>query len=243
MTPTCPKCKHFIPNVDVNVVSDVAFCRACNLAHKLSLLVHGNQLDGIDLDHPPSGTWHQRNGFSAAIGATHCSLGTAIGALAVSLFWNGIVSIFVFIALNATLQHLHVAVPDWFPTPKMNGEAMSVGATIFLWIFLTPFIVIGAIMIGTFFSALFGRTEVQIRQTEGDIFVGIGPLGWRRRFNSEAIKDVRIENRKWSNGENKTQIVMEADDGKEIAFGWMLRKDRMKFIAAAMRKALKRKSS
>jgi len=242
MKPTCPKCKRVIPDADINVASDVAFCRACNVAHKLSSLVHGLQLDDIDLGHPPSGAWHRGSGIGAVIGATHRSVGMAIGALAVSLFWNGIISVFVLVALSATLQHLHVPTPDWFPAPKMNGDAMSVGMTIFMWIFLTPFIVVGSIMIGAFLSAIAGRTEVEIRQSEGTLFVGIGSLGWRRRFNSETVKDVRIEDRNWRDNDgdrrSKRQIVIETEDGKEIKFGSMLREDRMKFVAAAVRKAV-----
>ncbi|MEO5802816.1 MAG: hypothetical protein ABIR24_04745 [Verrucomicrobiota bacterium] len=242
MTPTCPQCKRAIPDVDVNVGTDVAFCRACHVAHKLSSLVHGVQLDNPDLGHPPSGAWHRGSGMGTVIGATHRSIGLALGALAISLFWNGIVSIFVLLAISATLQHLDVPTPDWFPAPKMNGGAMSVGMTIFLWIFLTPFILVGSIMIGTFLSAFAGRTEVEIRQSEGTIFVGIGPLGWRRRFNSATVKDVRIEDRSWrdSDGDrrNKRQIIIECEDGKEIKFGSMLREDRMKFVAAAVRRAL-----
>ena len=244
MTPTCPKCKRVIPDADVNVASDVAFCRVCNLAHKLSSLVHGSQLDNLDLGHPPSGAWQRGSGMGAVIGATHRSIGMALGALAISLFWNGIVSVFVLFAISATLHHLHVPTPDWFPAPKMNGGAMTVGMTIFMWLFLTPFIVIGSCMIGAFLSAVAGRTEIEIRQSEGTIFVGIGPLGWRRRFNSETVKDVRVEDKSWrdSDGDrrNKRQIIIETEDGKEIKFGSMLREDRMKFVAAALRQALLR---
>ncbi len=242
MTPTCAQCKRVIPDVDINVASDVAFCRACNVAHKLSSLVHGMQLDGLDLGHPPSGSWRHSSGMGAEIGATHRSVGTALGALAFGLFWNGIVSVFVLVALSATLHNLHISIPDWFPAPKMNGDQIGVGMTIFLWIFLTPFITVGAIMIGTFLSAIAGRTEVEVRQSEGSVFTGIGPLGWRRRFNAGTVVDVRIENRSWRNSDgdhrNKTQIVIEGQDGRQLKFGTLLREDRMKFVAAALRKAL-----
>ncbi len=243
MTPTCSKCQRVIPHVDINVASDVAFCRGCNLAHKLSSLIHGVELDrNIDLDRPPSGAWHHSSVLGADIGATHRSAGAMFGALAISLFWNGIVSIFVLFAIGATLQLLHIPLPEWFPAPKMNGSGMGVGMTIFLWLFLTPFITVGLVMIGAFLSALAGRTEVRIRQAEGVVFSGIGPLGWRRRFNPETVTDVRIDNRHWrdSDGDrrNKIQIIIETQDGKQIKFGSMLRDERMKFVAAAVRKVL-----
>ena len=243
LTPTCSKCHRAIPAVDVNVANDVAFCRSCNLAHKLSGLVHGTELDAnIDLTRPPAGAWYRSSGMGAIIGATHRSLGGALGALAVSLFWNGIVSVFVALALSATLHHLHVPVPHWFPAPKMNHSTMGVGMTIFLWLFLTPFILIGLAMIAAFLSSLAGRTEALIHRTQGVVFTGIGPLGWRRRFDTQSVKETRIDDRRWrdSDGDSrrKTQIVIEMNDGKQIKFGSMLREDRMKFLAAALRKAL-----
>ncbi len=56
----------------------------------------------------------------------------------------------------------------------MNGGPLSVGMTIFLWIFLTHSIVIGLIIIVAFLSSLGGRTEVRLGSAEGVVFSGIG---------------------------------------------------------------------
>lgn len=243
VTPKCSKCHRGIPAEDVNVANDVAFCRACNLAGKLSALVQGEELDeNVDPRHPPPGAWHRNEGRRTVIGATHRSIGAAVGTLIFALFWNGIVSVFVVFALSATLHHLKVPVPDWFPAPKMNHKDMSVGMTIFLWLFLTPFIAIGAAMLAACLSALAGRTEVRIDSSEGVIFTGIGPLGWRRRFVRKEVKDVRVDAQTWrdSDGDrqNKRQIVIETQEGRLLKFGSSLREDRMKFVAAAARKAM-----
>ena len=133
ITPTCSKCGKAIPSEDVNVANDVAYCRTCNLSHKLSTLTQGTELDaGIDLNNPPAGAWFTNDGTGPLIGATHRSLGTAIGALAFGLFWNGIVSVFVLVGLAGTLRNLGIPLPHWIPAPNMNGSPMSVGMTIFL---------------------------------------------------------------------------------------------------------------
>lgn len=245
ITPTCPKCRREIPADDINVGKDVAFCRNCNLAHPLSELNRGAELDaGVDFNRPPAGTWHRKDALGLNIGASHRSLGMALGTLAVSLFWNGIVSVFVLLATASTLQHFGIAQPSWFPAPKMNGGAMGVGMTIFLWLFLTPFITIGLIMIVAFLSALGGRTEVRLGNSEGVIFTGIGPLGWRRRFDSRNVKHVRIDDQRWrdSDGDRrrKTQIVIETREGKQLKLAGSLPEERRKFLAAALRKALLR---
>jgi len=245
ITPTCSKCRTAIPSEDVNVANDVAYCRACNISYQLSSLTVGAELDaGVDLRNPPAGAWYRSDGSGTLVGATHRSVGGALGALAFALFWNGIVSVFVTFAIAGTLRNLHLTLPSWFPAPNMNGSPMGVGMTLFLWLFLTPFIVIGLVMIGAFLSSLGGRTEVRIHNAEGVVFSGIGPLGFRKRFDARAVKEVRIEDKSWRDNDGgrqrKTNIVIETREGKLIRLGSMLREDRRKFLASALRKALVR---
>ena len=78
-----------------------------------------------------------------------------------ALVWNGIVSILMLFVISGKLHNLHVPLPGWFPAPRTeSGGAMSVGMTLFLWIFLTPFILVGLFVAGCCLSSLFGRTEV-----------------------------------------------------------------------------------
>src|SRR4051794_38451418 len=114
ITPTCSKCKTVIPADDINVANDVAYCRPCNVSFKLSELTHGSDLTAdLDVHRPPQGTWYRSDGAGKVIGATHRSIGTALGSLAVALFWNGIVSVFLTFAISSTLHLMHVPVPNW----------------------------------------------------------------------------------------------------------------------------------
>ena len=113
---------------DLNVASDVALCRACGLVHKLSSLLQAAKLEeGVDLACPPAGAWYRDSGFEAVIGATHRSVATVMGLLAFSLFWNGIVSVFVFFAFNSTLHLLDLPRPAWFPSPKNQWRRHGLG--------------------------------------------------------------------------------------------------------------------
>ena len=68
VTPTCPHCKGAIPSEDINVANNVAFCRHCNLSHRLSDLTSGTTVDeDLDTSRPPDGTWFQRNGAGTII--------------------------------------------------------------------------------------------------------------------------------------------------------------------------------
>ena len=145
-------------------------------------------------------------------------------------------------ALAGTLRHLGIPLPHWFPAPNMNGNPMSVGMTIFLWIFLTPFILVGLAMIGAFLSSLAGRTEVRLGSTEGVVFTGVGSLGYRRRFDASGVKNVRLDDRQWNDSDGRRQrkscIVLETREGKLVKFGSMLAEERRKFMAGAVRKVL-----
>src|SRR5512140_2333612 len=234
ITPSCPECGKMIPAEDVNVAKDVAFCRACNQAHSLSALAHGTAIQpGVDTAHPPAGAWYTSNGMGTIIGATHRSCGAAGGTLFITVFWNGIVSVFVCLAIAGTLRNLDLPMPSWFPAPHMNGAPMSWLMTLFLWLFLTPFIAVGLAMLGAFLSAIGGRTEVRIRNREGIVFTGIGPLGLRKRFDAGEVDAVRIEEEPYTTrsgtSRNRVRIVLQPRQGKLIKFGASLNEERRQF--------------
>jgi len=242
VTPICPRCKQAIPSADINVANDIAFCRNCDLSHRLSALASGLAVDeDVDTNRPPSGAWFHQDGAGVQMGATHRSLAQAFGLLFMTLFWNGIVSVFVAMAAAATLQHLGIVPPHWFHSPR--GAMLPIPMTIFLWIFLLPFIGIGLLLLGAFLSSLGGKTELRIAGADCQIFTGIGPLGARKRFSISDAKDVRIE----ANGMRTTQrgsrrnyrIVVETNS-KPIYFGTMLTDERRRFLAGVAKKELVR---
>jgi hypothetical protein len=121
---------------------------------------------------------------------------------------------------------------------------MGVGMTLFLWVFLTPFIAIGLAMFAAFLSCLAGKTELQIQGNQCVLFSGIGSLGWRKRFSTSDVKDVRIEDKRWrdSDGDSRrnTQIIIESIQ-KPIKFGSMLTNERRQFVAGCAKKELVRR--
>ncbi|MEM6822011.1 MAG: hypothetical protein AAF558_08740, partial [Verrucomicrobiota bacterium] len=205
-------------------------------------LVSETPLGEVNIKHPPEGAWYQRQGRGIVVGATHFSPGTAIGALAISLFWNGIVSVFVLVAISGTINLLGISIPEWFPAPEMNNQTMGVGMVIFLWVFLTPFIVIGSVMIGAFVMSLGGKTEIRIERGFGVLFQGIGPLGWKKKFQPDRIKQVKLPDKNWvdsdGDAQHHRQILIHFDDGKEIKLGSTLTAERRIFLAGALKQTL-----
>ena len=243
VTPTCTRCKRPIPSEDINVAQDVAYCRTCNLSYQLSTLTQGGEVDpAVDVNNPPAGAWCRVDGIETVIGATHRSLGTAFGALLFGLFWNGIVSVFVALAAASTLRLMGFAAPSWFPAPRMNGGPMGWGLTLFLWIFLLPFITIGFAMIAAFVSSIAGRTEVRVDGNEAVVFSGIGKIGSQRRFARSNVTGIRLDIKQWrdSDGDRhrSANIMIELREGKPVKFGSTLTEPRRRFVATAVRQSL-----
>jgi hypothetical protein len=244
VTPTCPQCGQPIPEADVNVGKGVAYCRRCHLLHDLSELLDSAELDfAPELNAPPPGTWLREDGFRTVVGATHRSLGQAAGLLFVVCFWNGIVSVFVTVATLGTLHQFGVPPPSWVPKMQEGGVFPHGGILIFLWLFLTPFIVIGVGMIMAFLSAVCGRTEVQLTGSDGFVYVALGPLGYRRRFDPAQVQSVKIvTNSVTKSGQPQYVIRMEIESRKPIKFGSMLREDRRRYLAAQVNRLLRERS-
>lgn len=244
VAPICPRCKQVIPSEDINVANDIAFCRKCDLSHSLSALATGTVVDDeVDLSWPPEGAWFKREADGLVVGATHRALGQAFGLLFFALFWNGIVSFFVLLAIISTFQHLGMPFPAWILAKFSKSPTVPIGMTIFLWVFLTPFIVIGLVVLSSCLSCLAGRTEIRLQGGQGSLFSGVGPLGFRKRFVASEVRAVRIDNRAWrdSNGNSRrsAQIILETDY-KPIKFGSMLSQERRAFLAGALKKELAR---
>lgn len=194
----------------------------------------------LDLRHPPKGTWFAKHGENTTIGATNRNLANGIGSLFFALFWNGILSIFLVVAISSTLHHLHVHLPAWFPAaPKMEGGGeMDAGMTNFLWIFLTPFILIGLFVAGFCLNSFIGHTEVTVAGPRGNVFTGIGRLGWNRSFDATQIKTIKIHQKPGGEGADTISILIETCEGKQIKLGSMLSNERRQFMLAALRKTL-----
>jgi hypothetical protein len=233
----CSQCGGQIPAADVNVGADVAYCRACNTATSLSDLAAERLPDArVDTTNPPAGCWHRPTVDGVEIGASCRSLSGAVGALVLALFWNGIVSVFVLVALGATIRHVSGSVPHWFPAPKMDGNDMGVGMTLFLWVFLLPFIGVGVMMAGAVVMMVAGSVRVRVGRERCEVFTGVGPLGWTSRIDAGGVKGVRLEDRSWrdSDGDRRTSrnIIVEAE--KTVKFGSMLTAERRSFVAGAL---------
>jgi hypothetical protein len=244
VSPVCPRCKGEIPGEDINVAKDVAYCRHCNLALRFSLLTdRANQNDEVDLNQPPPGTCFRREADGLLLSVNNRSPGGALGLLFFSLLWNGIVSVFVLLTLSATMHRLGISLPSWFPAFAAKSGSLPWPMITFLWLFLVPFIAIGLLVLGCFLNCVGGRVEIRLQNGHGILFRGIGPIGFRKSFEASEVRDVRMEDRRWRDGDgdprHNFQIIIETAKGS-LQFGSMFTEQRRRFVVGALRKELVR---
>ncbi len=245
MSVVCPKCGTEAVGLDVASDGTSVFCQRCRQRRRLGRDTSADQLEKVDLSRPPHGAWYRDDGVTMIVGATHRSLVNAARTLINALFWNGIVAFFVALAISSTLHLFGFPTPSFFPKPVLNDRTMTVSVTIGVWIFLTPFIVIGMKFMADFVSSLSGQTEVTITPREAVIFSGVGKAGRRRRFDPATIGDVKIIDKVWRDEdgdwqESATIVLFACDNRRCIKLGTKMTKPRKLFVAAAIRKALER---
>ncbi|MDB5357290.1 MAG: hypothetical protein JWN24_3743 [Phycisphaerales bacterium] len=239
VTNTCPACGQPIAANDINIHEGVGLCRSCGKLSRLADIADQPAVDVSALATPPVGcSCDEPFGGDLAVRASARSFGAALGALAICLFWNGIVSIFVVFLIGGLYTHFIGPLPKWFPVPSSNGKNdMSyndpLGTWLFLCLFLTPFVLIGLGMILVFLMCLFGRVEVLVTGSDGRVRTGFGPFSWTRRFDASRVKRVVVGQTSYSqNGQTKALIQIEAD--RNVKFGSMLPDERRTWMLGVL---------
>jgi hypothetical protein len=240
----CPNCDQPIEAESINITEGVALCPGCGKLSRLSKLNYSTRSLQEILAQPPRGCSIGEAGRGVRLLASMRSLGGFIPTALFALFWNSIVSLFVLLAIAGLYSNLIGPLPHWFPAPgvnegqpEMNGKPMDLGMTLFLCLFLTPFVAVG---IGTLVAAitcLIGKVEVVIDEWESYVATGIGFIRWKKRFDSKQIQSVSFYNSGGqSDSDAKSSIELVAD--RTIKFGSGLREDRKQWLWAAVKEIL-----
>lgn len=215
----CPRCGHSLPAEDINVGADTALCRSCGSIHAFSDLVHGSS--HFNISQPPSGVSVDQfaNGFRAS---------------ATTRAWYALFLVpFMCVWSGASLGGIY------------GSQIRSGKLNLAISLFGIPFI-LGTLLLGSqALMATFGRVAVIREGDDGAIFVGIGPLGWTRRFRwSEAVSAMEADTRSNYRGRLPMQLISlkTVADGipKTIRFGAQLSADRREFLLALIRSQLLR---
>ncbi len=197
----CPSCRADIPLDDVNVSTDVALCRRCKSHFSYSELLAASGAGEVDLQRPPTGTWFRRTPLGFAVGASTRSP-EAFFLVPFMCVWSGI-----------SLGGIY-------------GKQIASGIFDFASsLFGIPFL-LGTLYFGTLaVMKVCGKVVVSVDRDEGAVFTGVGPIGWRQRFNWREVTTVRS---------NEGKIMLEGQ--RRIDLASLLNSERLYFILAALRR-------
>ena len=213
----CPGCGHTIPLDDINVAKDLALCRACGKTWTFSLVNATKELKNISPENPPKGVRVETD-YEGATKITYKRVSPAAIFLVIfTAFWGG-GSMFGIYGTQLKKGHFSLG-ESLFGLPFLFGTIVLCSATAF---------------------CLFGRWEVRVRGRDGSVFVGVGPLGWRRPFSCGPDTRVSLEMSSFRvNNQQQEAIVLQKGSEKIISFGAAIsNRDVKLFIAAALSRAI-----
>lgn len=188
--------------------------------------------DELRIDWPPRGIKMGQAFEGTTVIKMRMFSRTSFAVLGVTLFWNGIVSLFVCAAIIMTAEKFGWTLPDWlFKFEDDGGGGMPWWG---LWLFLTPFIAIGVWFIWTTIFSFLGQCIIRISTSEMSVYTGIGMLGRTRRFAPKSVKSIGRDDEG-----SHPRIVIEMKNGREIKFPFF-GKMRETWLAFALRKILNR---
>ena len=205
----CPKCRREIPLDDVNVNTDIALCRPCGEAHAFSELVEDESSGLVNLEQPPKGAWFKRDNLGFEVGSTTRSA-AAFFLVPFMCVWSGF------------------SLGGIYGSQIVKGE-FNLGMSLFGIPFLLGTLLFGSIAV----MSVCGKVCVKVQGNNGVVFTGVGPIGWRQRFEWNGVTTFRIADRVGSRGATSNQITMEGR--KRLDFGSGIRADRLDFMIGALR--------
>jgi hypothetical protein len=237
----CPNCDELITPEAINIKEGVALCSQCGKLSRLSeLSVSGRSIAEI-LAQPPAGCFVISDGQRVRATVSLRSLAGLLFLAGFALFWNSITSIFVLIALAGLYSNLIGPLPNWFPAPgvkegkpEMKGGPVELGMTLFLCVFLIPFVAIGIGMAGAAVMNLIGKVEVVIDEFDSYVATGFGFVSWKKQFDPREVKTVDFGTTLWQSEGGANKFIEIAAD-RTIKFGSVLPSDRMAWLHAVLR--------
>ena len=190
------------------MANDIALCRKCAYNFSFADALSDSDLEPVDLSKPPKGVWYKRlpNGFE--LGSSTRSA-AAFFLVPFMLVWSGF------------------SLGGIYGTQITKGH-FNLGMSLFGVPFLLGTILFGSIAIMT----VCGKFCVRAEGNDGEVFVGVGALGYRKKFRWDQVRDIRLETKRNSDGGSYRQLLIDADDPVKIP---NLKSSRMTFLVAALR--------
>ncbi len=205
MKVNCGKCKSLISADNVNVARDTAFCQKCENLFSLSSVLEVDA--SFDLHAEQKGAKFEDRGLHWIVEASHRSY-YALFIVPFSVVWVG-----------GSLGGIY---GSQFSTGEFNPETSLFGL---------PFLIGSVILVSLSLMSVFGRTLVSVENNDALIFIGVGPIGWYRRFDWRSVSRV-TEYR-----DNQFRVIS-LEGKKRLSLGWGLKGELIYYVSNVLRSKL-----
>ena len=215
MNIACQKCRQPIPFGDVNVAKDIALCRRCEKTFSFAELAVNSTGSDLDLTKPPRGAWFQSNPRGFTVGATTRSA-EAFFLVPFTAVWSGF------------------SMAGIYGTQIANGQ--------FSWgqsLFGLPFLAGTCYLVPTAMMMCCGKQELRVESGQAVLFTGIGPVGWRRRFDWMSVTGAKTSAKEWGRNGNPTATVI-LEGANRIRFGSLLNRERRVYVLAVLKRLIEK---
>jgi len=206
----CPKCQQTPPTDQINVSTDLAFCPACSEAFVISDTRNLSHVDEDYIFDPPKGAWFKDDAGKIVIGATTRSIAGAIFLVPFTVVWAG------------------GSIGGIYGTQIASGQF-----SLLMSLFGIPFLIGSIAMITTTLLTLCGRYEVRIDAQDSAVFLGVGAIGWTRRFDWAGVTTIKEGECRSENSNTNTGGII-IDGKRRIRFGSGLNETRRGYMLSVM---------
>ena len=203
---------------DINVSTDIALCRKCGVMGSFVTLCNVPNATAILRQPPPKGIKIEHDmmrGNSVTLSYRRIPFGLLAFMIPFTAVWSGGI----------------------YGTQFSKGE-FDLGSSLFG----IPFLLGTIFLVSSILFVLFGKWTIHLDCGEGTVFVGIGVMGWKRKFTYNRHSVLAIKKGNLSSGEDgppKNNITITTGN-TEFSFGDTLKDDVKNYIAAFLMRELRR---
>jgi hypothetical protein len=208
----CPVCKFEIPEKLIDFSSESAICPHCQKDFDCSNWIEQEVVTSGNLQQPPSGAWFAKTDRGFKVGVSTRSYKWLV-FIPIAGFWSGLM-----LFLTWGVSHI----PD--------RETL-----IILLLFLTPLYLLGLFLWSCALMSICGKVEVIVDGDSGTISKGIGAMSWKRRFDWDQIKKIRISKYYHTRGHMMPEQQITLEGEKVFALARAVRAERLRFMLIALR--------
>lgn len=205
----CPNCQSQIPLDDVNVSTDIALCRHCGRNHSYSLLLgHRDLPTALPLD-PPRGVRMEQDYAGRTLIQYKRIPGVVLFLIPFTACWSGF-----------SMWGIYI-------NPLMKGE-LDTGNMLFG----IPFLLGTIVLLFSIIVCLFSKWVIVLDRGEGMVFVGVGPIGWRRQFHYDRNSFVTLKMTSLKVNDVPQEGILIKNDDQDFVFGSTMKDQAKRYIAA-----------